>query len=71
MDAQYISRQNHQATNTDWGAAASVTPATGGRGVRFDGEGEERCDLVGGRANDGEKSPSVKSSTEGKIVRGD
>ena len=46
-----------------------ITSAMGGRGVRFDAECEERCDSVGGRANVGEKSPSAKSSTEGKIVR--
>ena len=44
MDAQYISRQNHQATDTDWGAAASVTPAMGGRGGRF----EEKVQIVEG-----------------------
>ena len=40
MDPKYISRQNHEATDTDWGADALVTPAMGGRGVGFDGEGE-------------------------------
>ena len=51
MGPKYISRQNHEATDTDWGADALVTPAMGGRGVGFDGEGEQRCDSVGGRAN--------------------